>query len=1178
MKKIISCLLVLMLLISSVAVLSACGEKGPTPLDKAKEIVFTMYKDTVNTAKDYEVVSQVMVGSEVFTITWEATNAANVKINAPEGNKVKIEITQSNEADVNYTLTATIKDAKGNTKTVSFDRVIPQEKMGNEKPVAGTAYKFYLNQAILGKILFFNGKMSGEYLGTTEDPSVSPDVFSEEAEGGYRLYFMDGTTKTYIQIYKNSNDKIRPQLTTEPSMVFTYDDTIKVFFATIDETQYYLGTYDTWTTFSASKASYITGSNASKIDSEQFPAKFAKTSSINIVEKTPAQKVEKEKADLSISGNETATDNYSITLHGTGASYSDVTITWEVVGETAAAAIEGDKLNITLQKAATSVTVKATITCGEESDTKEFEISVPKIPTIVPAVVDNPVVGTAYKLYIKQANLGKNLYFTGAMNSYYYGTTENYSTAPDVYLEAATGGYYLTFTLGGTKQYLAIESETKESNGEMKTYINVVFKTDVAEASVFAFNTEYKTFTTTIGEDTYYIGTYGTYNTFSASKISKISTSFPGQLVTMVDLESIPADDKIATEKADLKAPATVISEATSIDLATAGTTYSDVAISWAVSGSDLASIVDGKLVVSGVPASNTTITLTATLAVGTTTDTATFEITLKALSQADIVNMAYALAKDTALTEKYSLTGYILAIDSAYNSQYKNISIVIVVENLIDKPILCYRMTAVNKDDAAQLAQLQALKAGDIVTVNGILKNYNGTIEFDANCTLEAVDTTTGLTDAQKLEVEKYASKLDKDIVSLPGNVALPTTGANTDITISWAVNTNDYATVDGGNLVVSSIPSEIVELTLTATYTLNEATVTKEFKIKLKALTQAEIVDLAYELAKGETISGMTLTGAIIRIDTKYDSGYKNITVTIVVANADKPIECFRLTVADKNNADELAKLSALKVGDVITVTGDLTNYNGKIEFNTGALLANVDASATLTDAQKAAIAREAISAPATSITEAGTTALVGESNGATITWTVSENEYATITADGLVVSNIPTVNTTVTLTATIVVGEASITKTFYVTINAPKPQGTEVTLVSSNLGYTNAQDFASKTIQEVTISAEKNSGNNGPKYYTSGSALRFYSKNSLTISVASGYKIESIVITTGSSNKIPSATCTVTNGTATGLDTTTVTVIPADGTASVVLTNTATSGHWRVEKIVVIYSAVE
>ena len=102
-------------------------------------------------------------------------------------------------------------------------------------------------------------------------------------------------------------------------------------------------------------------------------------------------------------------------------------------------------------------------------------------------------------------------------------------------------------------------------------------------------------------------------------------------------------------------------------------------------------------------------------------------------------------------------------------------------------------------------------------------------------------------------------------------------------------------------------------------------------------EVLTPQEILDLAYGLANGEvTEQTYTLTGVISSIDTAWSDYYGNITVTIIVDNnTDQPIMCFRLQGDGAQN---------LQIGDTITVTGTLTNYNGTIEFSAGCNLDSV------------------------------------------------------------------------------------------------------------------------------------------------------------------------------------------------------------------------------------------
>jgi len=93
-----------------------------------------------------------------------------------------------------------------------------------------------------------------------------------------------------------------------------------------------------------------------------------------------------------------------------------------------------------------------------------------------------------------------------------------------------------------------------------------------------------------------------------------------------------------------------------------------------------------------------------------------------------EIVKAAYALDPGGFLPYSSTLTGTITKIDTPYDENYKNISVTIVIEGCEDKPILCYRLKG---DGAANL------KIGDTITVTGTIKNYNGTVEFDAGCTL---------------------------------------------------------------------------------------------------------------------------------------------------------------------------------------------------------------------------------------------------------------------------------------------------------------------------------------------------------------------------------------------------------------------------------------------------------
>ena len=92
------------------------------------------------------------------------------------------------------------------------------------------------------------------------------------------------------------------------------------------------------------------------------------------------------------------------------------------------------------------------------------------------------------------------------------------------------------------------------------------------------------------------------------------------------------------------------------------------------------------------------------------------------------------SLADAVALADgvRVIVKGTVKEINTAWSDQYKNITVTIIVEGREDKPIMCYRL----KGEGAE-----NLKVGDEITVTGILKNYKGTIEFDAGCALVSVN-----------------------------------------------------------------------------------------------------------------------------------------------------------------------------------------------------------------------------------------------------------------------------------------------------------------------------------------------------------------------------------------------------------------------------------------------------
>ena len=139
-----------------------------------------------------------------------------------------------------------------------------------------------------------------------------------------------------------------------------------------------------------------------------------------------------------------------------------------------------------------------------------------------------------------------------------------------------------------------------------------------------------------------------------------------------------------------------------------------------------------------------TTVETTTTEEVTTTEETTTVAETTTAVvievdptDPASVIAAAYQLEAGETLAGAYTLQGIVTKIGTAYNPQYGNVTVTIAVGGDESKLIDAYR---------AQGEDAQAVKVGDEVIVSGKIKNYKGTVEFDAGCSIEIVPTVTEL------------------------------------------------------------------------------------------------------------------------------------------------------------------------------------------------------------------------------------------------------------------------------------------------------------------------------------------------------------------------------------------------------------------------------------------------
>ena len=99
----------------------------------------------------------------------------------------------------------------------------------------------------------------------------------EEVDGGFRLYFMEGEVKKYINayIYDTANNKVGIQLTETATCVWVFDAELGVLTTAVAEKTWYLGTYSNYSTMSLSETWRISGDKAGDVGVSQFPAYLA---------------------------------------------------------------------------------------------------------------------------------------------------------------------------------------------------------------------------------------------------------------------------------------------------------------------------------------------------------------------------------------------------------------------------------------------------------------------------------------------------------------------------------------------------------------------------------------------------------------------------------------------------------------------------------------------------------------------------------------------------------------------------------------------------------------------------------------------------------------------------------------------------------------------------------------
>ena len=176
MKKFLAIFLALLMCLGVLASCGGGGETGAT-LDEAKELLDSMMKDKNGKvlANDYDVPAKLVIGDSEFEITWKTDNKdIKIKESSKKGFWT-VDLPNVNEKEVEYKLTATIKNADGETIETTFTPKLAAVKNENLETdfKADVEYKAYIKQANLGyDVYVLNTTQNDEnkFINTTMDP------------------------------------------------------------------------------------------------------------------------------------------------------------------------------------------------------------------------------------------------------------------------------------------------------------------------------------------------------------------------------------------------------------------------------------------------------------------------------------------------------------------------------------------------------------------------------------------------------------------------------------------------------------------------------------------------------------------------------------------------------------------------------------------------------------------------------------------------------------------------------------------------------------------------------------------------------------------------------------------------------------------------------------------------
>lgn len=427
--------------------------------------------------------------------------------------------------------------------------------------------------------------------------------------------------------------------------------------------------------------------------------------------------------------------------------------------------------------------------------------------------------------------------------------------------QAADNGYY-KFKLGELESYIRISGSTCPLTAEEK-------------ANMIAAHAEHKGWIANV------TGVICVYNgAFYLTPVSADAFEY-------ISLPQKSDAEMVEAEEANLSLPAT-ISKDTEIELPTAGVTYNQVAITWAVAGEG-AEIVDGKLVLTNGEEERI-VTVTATLTAGEATKELTFEIKLRA---------------------KPAATTVITLADTIANG---------------DKVVIYYpegKLAFAPEDDGKRVAGVEAVLNGTTLTASGaafidVVVDENGYYTF----LFEGKYLTAGATGNSMVWADAASDYSLWTLEATDGGYFIKSVYAAYNGNPQYMEYYNGFTTYGKGATANPLI------------YIYQFFKVTEEAP---KADLSQQLADAALLANKTYLEEETTFTGTVVgtvKASSK-NEGQFDFTLT----DGTHTIRCYFVPVTGGTPVE----------GDTVTVTGFLTAYNGTPQFDENKATATLGGSTT-------------------------------------------------------------------------------------------------------------------------------------------------------------------------------------------------------------------------------------